>query len=242
MTIAHLLSALALLAVGSAPAAADLTKIDRTIAKEPAYKSKPRYCLLVFGPQAKFRVWLVIDGDTLYVDRNGNGDLTEPGEAVARRPGGSFDEAGSITEPDGTRHTGLQLQVVQAGAFLIALRVEGKRLQCVQMECVTRGQNPAGSQLFAAQAAAAPIIHFNGPLTMKVIPQETRVWDTHYSHRVVEVVAWLGTPGLGNGTFASIGTGEFLDDRPGPTVEIELPNKTPGGKSIRVKDRLAPDP
>jgi hypothetical protein len=29
---------------------ADLTKIDRTIAKEPAYKSKPKYCLLVFGP------------------------------------------------------------------------------------------------------------------------------------------------------------------------------------------------
>ncbi len=27
--------------------------------------------------------WLVRDGDTLYVDRNGNGDLTEPGEKVA---------------------------------------------------------------------------------------------------------------------------------------------------------------
>ena len=35
---------------------ADLTKIDRTIAKEPAYKSKPKYCLLVFGPEAKTRV------------------------------------------------------------------------------------------------------------------------------------------------------------------------------------------
>ena len=60
--------------------AAGLTKIDRTIAKEPAYKSKPKYCLLVFGPEAKTRVWLVLDGDTLYVDRNGNGDLTEKGE------------------------------------------------------------------------------------------------------------------------------------------------------------------
>jgi hypothetical protein len=72
-----------LLLVGSTAVTAcgaDLTKIDRTIAKEPAYKPKPKYCLLVFGPEAKTRVWLVLDGDTLYVDRNGNGDLTEKGE------------------------------------------------------------------------------------------------------------------------------------------------------------------
>jgi hypothetical protein len=63
--------------------AADLAKIDRTIAKEPAYQTKaPRYCLLVFGPQAKARVWLVLDGDTLYVDRKGNGDLTDPRNKV----------------------------------------------------------------------------------------------------------------------------------------------------------------
>src|SRR5262245_54219874 len=65
--------------------ATDLSKIDRTIAKEPAYKSKPKYCLLVFGPQAKTRVWLVLDGDTLYADRNGNGDLTEEGERFVPR-------------------------------------------------------------------------------------------------------------------------------------------------------------
>ena len=78
------LSALALLMVVATPlSAADLAKIDRKIAKEPAYRTKPKYCLLVFGPEAKTRVWLVQDGDTLYVDRNGNGDLTEPGEKVA---------------------------------------------------------------------------------------------------------------------------------------------------------------
>lgn len=68
--------------------AADLTKIERTIRKEPTYQSKqPRYCLLVFGPEAKFRVWLVLDGKTLYVDRNGNGDLTEDGEKIAAKKG-----------------------------------------------------------------------------------------------------------------------------------------------------------
>src|SRR5262249_30054469 len=65
-------------------------QIDRTIAKEPAYRtSDPRYGLLVFGPDGKDRVWLVSDGDVLYVDRNGSGDLTDPADKVAAeaRPG-----------------------------------------------------------------------------------------------------------------------------------------------------------
>ena len=57
-------------------------KVDRAIGKQPSYRTTPRYCLLLFGPEGKSRVWLVLDGDTLYVDKNGNGDLTEPGEAV----------------------------------------------------------------------------------------------------------------------------------------------------------------
>src|SRR6476661_5244185 len=74
---------LALAAGQPAEPAVDLAKVERTIRKEPAYKSKaPRYCLLVFGPKAEHRVWLVLDGDTLYVDRNGNGDLTEEGKRV----------------------------------------------------------------------------------------------------------------------------------------------------------------
>src|SRR5437773_2641448 len=62
--------------------AADLKEIDRTILKEPKYTSRPCYALLVFGPKAQKRVWLAVDGKVLYVDRNGNGDLTEPGERV----------------------------------------------------------------------------------------------------------------------------------------------------------------
>src|SRR5262245_65117335 len=48
----------------------DLAKIDRTLRKEPIYRSKrPQYCLLVFGTEAKTRVWVVLDGDVLYLDR-----------------------------------------------------------------------------------------------------------------------------------------------------------------------------
>jgi hypothetical protein len=61
----------------------DLSMIDRSIAKEPVYQSEPHYALLVFGPQAAHRSWLVMDGDELlYFDRNGNGDLSEPEDRI----------------------------------------------------------------------------------------------------------------------------------------------------------------
>jgi hypothetical protein len=59
--------------------AADLEAIEKTIGKQPAYRTEPRYCLLLFGAEAKIRVWIVEDGRTLYVDRNANGDLTDDG-------------------------------------------------------------------------------------------------------------------------------------------------------------------
>jgi hypothetical protein len=44
---------------------------------EPVYRGKaPKYALLAFDPSAGERVWLVHDGDTLYVDRNADGNLT----------------------------------------------------------------------------------------------------------------------------------------------------------------------
>jgi hypothetical protein len=61
----------------------NLSKIDRKIGHEPHYQNTPHYALLVFGPKAEHRSWLVIDGDSVaYLDRNGNGDLTEPGERI----------------------------------------------------------------------------------------------------------------------------------------------------------------
>jgi hypothetical protein len=111
---------LPLLLVMPASLADDLAKIDRTIRKEPAYRTNaPKYGLLVFGPGGKDRVWLVRDGDTLHVDRNGNGDLTEPGEKVVaeKRPGrdeaedGCSFNAGDVTV-GGRTHKGLAVYFV----------------------------------------------------------------------------------------------------------------------------------
>src|SRR5438552_2208186 len=92
-----LIAALATFALAGVAAGAEPPKIDRTLKKEPAYKTKaPKYGMLTFGPEAKDRVWLVLDGDTLYADRNGNGDLTEPGEKIAAEK-----KAGHDPEEDG---------------------------------------------------------------------------------------------------------------------------------------------
>jgi len=76
----------------------DLAKLNRNILKEPTYNAKqPLYGLLVFGPEADKRVWIVLDKskrdascyDVLYVDRNADGDLTASDERLgARTPEG----------------------------------------------------------------------------------------------------------------------------------------------------------
>ena len=82
----YFLTVVICLALAGQTRAVDLATIDRSLRKEPAYESKqPQYCLLVFGTEAKTRVWVVLDGDVLYLDRNGNGDLTDPGERIAAR-------------------------------------------------------------------------------------------------------------------------------------------------------------
>jgi hypothetical protein len=113
----------ALLLLPLSAAAADLKQIDRTIAKEPKYTGKPGYCLLVFGAEAKHRVWLVQDGDALYVDRNGNGDLTEAGEKVTAPKPQPGDTAGAFGfEVDdvtvgGRTHKGLKVRLVPLRAL-----------------------------------------------------------------------------------------------------------------------------
>ncbi len=64
--------------------AVDYDRIDRSIRAEPTYSGKPEYALLLFGPEARRRVWVVLDGETIYVDRNGDGDLTAADERFAK--------------------------------------------------------------------------------------------------------------------------------------------------------------
>src|SRR5262249_46791036 len=201
---------------------ADLTKIDRTIAKEPAYKAKPQYCLLLFGPEAKTRVWLVRDGDVLYVDRNGNGDLTEDGERVVSQggPAPGF-EAGDITEAGGrVKHTQLRVHFLdndRSGIWTsLQMSIEGKGPQAA-----SEGER---SLRFAARPKDAPVVHFNGPLTIRVVKRLGGAGERFFAE--------IGTPGLGRGTFATISPGHpgLIPKGIFPVAEMECANRRPGGE------------
>lgn len=60
----------------------DLRAQAAQILNEPEYGGTPHYALLVFGEKADTQTWLVVDNTTVYLDRNGDGDLTTTGEKI----------------------------------------------------------------------------------------------------------------------------------------------------------------
>jgi hypothetical protein len=216
----------------------DLSNVDRRVL-EPAGLVKPRYCLLVFGPEARTRVWLVEDGDTLYVDRNANGDLSEAGEAVALTRRQEFRavaedgketpyrdgiySAGDLSPGDGSeRHTGLELVRYQSGdkpaEYVVSVWVGGVTLQ-------EAGWGP----LLADSRDTASVIHFGGPVVAKPL----RGSALRLGADRPELHFCIGTPGLGNHSFAYVG----CDTIPGnlrPVVEIAWPTE-----GARLKERFA---
>jgi hypothetical protein len=185
----------AVLLIGSGDlVAADLARLDRTIHKEPAYQSKePRYCLLVFGPEAETRVWLVLDlpydplrekpgaKDCLYADLNRDGDLTQPQERIPvtvvtskRRDAFTGQErekhlpqfkVGDVTSANGkTTYSNL---VVDVGWYVVG---RPDRAVTVSVDVPGLGrQSVGGSEFwFGTSPAKAPVLWFGGALTMRV--------------------------------------------------------------------------
>jgi hypothetical protein len=213
-----------------APASgADLTRIDRTIAKQPVYQSKPKYGLLVFGPEAKERFWLVLDGETLYADRNGNGDLTDRGESVLGKgkDGAIAYMIPDLVESDGnTKHTCFHLLQTKPGSVSLRVRVGGERFWWA-------GFRSDEGLFFAERPADAPIIHFDGPRTFGM-PRPTALEGTRHSLSI-------GTPGLGQGTFAALDANQ-IPKTVRLKAEIEFPSAKPGGEPIRIREEYAFSP
>lgn len=242
--------------------ATDLTKIDRTIAKEPAYKNKPKYCLLVFGLEAKHRVWLVQDGDVLYVDKNGNGDLTEAGEKVAAEKNeGAEPAVFTFTIPElrvGERlHRNMRVEVDKleryadgdkrikpflaknpdARAYFVVIDVEvpGWKGSGIGGRVAQAAGHVAegGINQFADRVQDAPILHFDGPLRITLSVQaELRIG------REEKLTLGVGSRGHGPGTQTIIAYDGVMPDNAHPTLEIIFPPAKPGLPPIREKYEL----
>ena len=211
---------------------ADLTKIERTIAKEPEYQSKaPKYCLLVFGAQATTKVWLVADGDTLHVS-NSEGDLTGAGSRRIVRANASYGfSVGNVTDGDGkTKYTNLNVQQLQDGFRLSVARAgEGRPGQ------QQAGYDPDNKLRFADRPQDAPIVHFGGPIEISMYGSKPTL-----ERKPTEIRFGLGTPGLGEGTFAAFqGCACPEGARQGEiTADIAFPKAGAPGETIKVQATL----
>lgn len=240
-----------------ASAAVDLAKIERKIAKEPAYRTKPKYCLLVLGPEAKTRVWLVQDGDTLYVDRNGNGDLTEANEKVMAEKSEDTEEgvytfkAGHL--PDGKLlHKELTLSIEKIDVWadrdniikeflkkkpkgrgytlLLGVEMPGRRGNAIgeRVQQRTSFLDGTGVLQFAERPQDAPIVHFGGPFQVTLFGSQQLTVD-----RETDVVLGVGTRGVGPGTFTWTDYENVIPTDIFPTLDIVYPPKYPGDRPLR---------
>jgi hypothetical protein len=258
MSLSCLSSVLMVLLVSSAASAAvDLMTIERKLVKEPAYRSQPKYCLLVLGPEAKTRVWLVQDGDTLYVDRNGNGDLTEANEKVTAEKSEDAEEgvytfkAGDVRDGK-LLHKQLNLYVTKidhladrddavkkllkknpkARGYSLFLEVEMPGRKGVgaggRVQQQTSVVDGTGVLQFSERPQDAPLIHFGGPWQVKLFSKHQLTID-----RETDVVLGVGSPGVGPGTFTWIDYENVIPTDKYPTLDIVYPPKRPGDAPLR---------
>ncbi len=231
--------------------AIDLTEVPLTIAKEPAYETQPKYGLLVFGPEAATRVWLVHDGATLYADLNGDGDLTDPAERFAADEKSSNAEDGTFAfDVDEVREGDLLHKSLTVGTMNLRHLAETEprirkalmknpqaRFHAVKVELEMPGRRGTGIGgrvehlvspidtngllVFADTPAEAPIIHFGGPWEITLFAAPTLTVG-----RKTDVFLGLGTPGLGPGTTAFAAYQNLVPDGLSPKLEITFPGDT----------------
>jgi hypothetical protein len=223
--------------LGSHPLiAADLSKIDRKIGKEPAYQSKPKYCLVVYGPEARTRVWLVLDGDVLYADRNGDGDLTAGDKRIRNENpiDGPVFRVGNIPARDGGDLFSLKVNMKPE------LEVGNKDIHCVIWCEPEKGkgftQRTDGTFQFADKSEQAPIVHFGGPLTLTILdwhrPDQPRKLVRGDKEKELSIL--VGTPVFGDKqeAFATVYGDRFQQCA---HVEVAFPGKEPSAKPILLK-------
>jgi hypothetical protein len=251
--------------LGVEPALADQPAGDRKIRMEPNYRTKtPSYGILTFGPEGKDRVWLVLDGDTLYVDRNGNGDLTEPGEMVTAKKRAGSDpeedgyafEVGDVTT-SGRSHKALTISVLPLWRYGgLAQRPDvkaalGKDAKTLVVSVSANVDMPGlkGGGLGGRVGFYAGPIDLNGPLVFGATPAEAPV--IHFGGplqitfsdelprlrvgRPSEFVLVVGTPGVGPGTFAKVSYEGTIPNFAKPVALVKYPSAKPGDPPREVE-------
>jgi len=203
--------------------ATDLTKIDRSIGKEPAYASKPKYCLVVFGPEAKTRLWVVLDGGTVY----GSGKNGELSELTLRS------EIGYYLPVPGTS----RVLIIQPPDK--AKGVGGIRLEYQVESDAAKRQTIEGTIRLGDDPRTAPVIHFDGSYT-----------STLRERSVIQKGQWVRDAGDNASLHVYIGSNVLQDegkafvrtwwqvdvpDKIRPIADIEFPHQDPKAEPLKMR-------
>jgi hypothetical protein len=231
-------------------AAVDYDKVERKLTREPAYQSKkPRYALLLFGPQARLRVWVVLDGETVYLDRNGDGDLTGAGERFAKEADAKNVE---ILDPDGkTRYvltsvvTDSTLYTPQARRERAAKGIPPTLMVNVTVKGPIEYQQYCDIQEMRDDPRQAQVAHFHGPLA---VGPRTINWKLppglalQTGAEAPDLYAVVGTMSARHGCWVVVRTHEgdkcAFPKGVRPVAEVEFPAKTPGRPPVKRKYEL----
>lgn len=248
----------------NAAIAEDLAALKKSTLKEPSYRNKPEYALLVLGAKCEKQLWMVRDGDVLYFDRNGSGDLTAPEarvpmDAKASAPN-EFDFVFDIGKLPGIPGEPVNVQLVTRRlSSLPELNSSMKQAVSRDANAVTyalhlQAQHPSwkglgvdgrlihmvgpidhrGAFLFGKTAKDAPVIHIGGPL--QILPYGDQPRIAAGSSR--EITLAVGTPGVGVGSTAFIGYEKTIPPAALPSLEVKYANGMTGSQPLVQKQEL----
>jgi hypothetical protein len=233
-------AALATLLLAAAPAPAlDFNKLDRHIAREPAYQCKPLYGLALIGPDARTRVWMVLDGERLFVDKNCNGDLTDDGPPFELKSKNSdpasFEKIDVSPDAGRTIYT-FDVTLWSRPSFLaLAGREHLPFSQSVHItfpdgRCFGAWGDQMKPLIFTGKRQDAPVLHFGGDLRMgfEVRKPLERATDGF------KLSACVGTPGSCPGAWVYL-TYTTIPKDAHPKVVMEFPPASPGGPPVRAE-------
>jgi hypothetical protein len=187
--------------------------------------------LLALGPKAETRVWLVLDGDVFYIDRNGNGDLTEPTERVPiEHKTREADDDGQaffttpLFEEEVTDRRGRRRLDVSFGHS-----ADYRQAGCTVV--VREGQLPRiGEAVLADRPQHAAVLHLDGPLSLRLAEPEGPPLVRGKGPK--DLCVCVGTFGR---NAAVLVQNKAVPADAHPLAEIEFPSKQPGGKPVHVK-------
>jgi hypothetical protein len=244
----RILACLAL--AGAFASAADLAKVDRKIAVAPKFATETQlYALLALGNEAETRIWFVADGEDLYVDRNGNGDLTDDGAPLraATSSQGNFIPVSREWKLDrlSPRYTDIRACVALVNPSWRPASTAGNRDHMERFMAIA-GTIPHvnlstihvtidgkwkqfGHAMFRTSPAEAPIFHLDAPLTLGVVEaiMPTTLGRGEAPRDLTLAVGNTGHSPDHPGCFSYL-MYDVLPDAARPVVDVEFPGKEPG--------------